>query len=198
MISLVQRITRLNRITSSVIFLLLLTGCTTFLDVTRDDPIEVNPHTRSLGAKLDDSNLETIITHNINRAHPDLDSAHVDVHSFNGVVLLTGEAPSEELKAEASEVVNAVPSVRQLYNELVVRADSSFLSRTNDAYLRQKIAFRFSRTPELKGIDLKIIVEDSVAFLMGLTNAEQAEIAAHEASLTGGIRRVVKVFEYVE
>ena len=64
-------------------------------------------------------------------------------------MLLTGEAPSEELKAEASEVVNAVPSVRQLYNELVVRADSSFLSRTNDAYLRQKIAFRFSRTPEL-------------------------------------------------
>jgi len=175
-----------------------VSGCTTILDITREDPIEVDPYSRSLGAKLDDSNLETIIGHNINRAHPDLDSAHVEVHSFNSVVLLTGEVPSEDLKSMASEVVNDVSSARQLYNELEVRANSSILSRANDSYLRQKIALRFLREPSLKGADLEIVVEDSVAFLMGLTNAEQAEVAAHEASLTGGIRRVVKVFEYVE
>ena len=175
-----------------------VSGCTTILDITREDPIEVDPYSRSLGAKLDDSNLETIIGHNINRAHPDLDSAHVEVHSFNSVVLLTGEVPSEDLKSMASEVVNDVSSARQLYNELEVRANSSILSRANDSYLRQKIALRFIREPSLKGADLEIVVEDSVAFLMGLTNAEQAEVAAHEASLTGGIRRVVKVFEYVE
>ena len=83
-------------------------------------------------------------------------------------------------------------------DELEVRANSSLLSRANDSYLRQKIAFRFLREPALKDTDLQIVVEDSVAFLMGLTNTEQAEVAAHEASLTGGIRRVVKVFEYVE
>jgi osmotically-inducible protein OsmY len=175
-----------------------VSGCTTILDITREDPIEVDPYSRSLGAKLDDSNLETIIGHNINRAHPDLDSAHVEVHSFNSVVLLTGEVPSEDLKSMASEVVNDVSSARQLYNELEVRANSSILSRANDSYLRQKIALRFLREPSLKGADLEIVVEDSVVFLMGLTNAEQAEVAAHEASLTGGIRRVVKVFEYVE
>lgn len=175
-----------------------LLGCTTILDITKEEPIEVDPYSRSLGAKLDDSNLETILTHNLNRAHPDLDSAHIEVHSFNSVVLLTGEVPSEDLKSMASEVVNEVPSARQLYNELEVRANSSILSRANDSYLRQKIALRFLREPDLKGADLEIIVEDSVAFLMGLTNADQAEVAAHEASLTGGIRRVVKVFEYVE
>lgn len=175
-----------------------LTGCTTILDVTRDEPIEVNQHTRSMGARLDDSNLETILSHNLNKAHPDLSSAHVEVHSFNAVVLLTGEVPTEDLRLLASEVVNQVPKVRQLYNELTVRANSSLISRANDSYLRQKIAFRFMREPELKDVDLQIIVEDSVAYLLGLTSAEQAEIAAHEASLTGGIRRVVKVFEYVE
>lgn len=194
----IQPIIKLSRILSSLAFLLLLTGCTTILDITRDDAIEVNPNTRSIGAKLDDTNLKTILTHNINKAHPDLDGANIEVNSFNGVILLTGEVPTEALKVQASEVVNVVPSVRQLYNELTVRANSSILSRTNDAYLKQKIALRFLSTSALKGIDLKIVVEDSVAFLMGLTNAEQAEIAAHEASLTGGIRRVVKVFEYIE
>lgn len=194
----IQRIAKLSRILSTIVFLLLITGCSTFLDITKDDAIEVDPHNRSLGAKLDDSNLETILGHNINKAHPDLDRANIEVHSFNGVILLTGEAPTEELKAQATQVVNEVPSVRQLYNELAVRANSSLLSRANDAYLKQKVAVRLSRTPELKGIDIKIIIEDSVAFLMGLTNVEQAEIAAHEASLTGGVRRVVKVFEYVE
>lgn len=178
--------------------LTLSAGCTTVLDITKKDPIEVDPYSRSLGSKLDDSNLETIISHNINKAHPDLASAHIEVHSFNAVVLLTGEAPSEELKQMASSVVNQVSSVRQLYNELEVRANSSILSRANDSYLRQKISFRLNREAALKGVDLDIIVEDSVAFLMGLVNAEQAEVAAHEASLTGGIRRVVKVFEYVE
>ena len=187
-----------NRILTCALLLSLLSGCTTILDLTRKDPIEVDPYSRSLGAKLDDSNLETILGHNINRAHPDLDGANIAVHSFNGVVLLTGEVPSEELKAQASEVVNEVSTVRQLYNELSVRANSSLLSRANDTYLKQKIAFRFLREPQLNDVDLQIIVEDSVAFLMGLTNAEQAEVAAHEASLTGGIRRVVKVFEYVE
>ena len=173
-------------------------GCTTVLDITQEASIEVNPYSRSLGAKLYDGNLEAIIGHNINRAHQDFDSAHVEVHSFNSVILLTGEVPSEELKEIASQVVRDVPSARQLNNELEERANSSILSRTNDSYLKQKVALRFLREPNLKGIDLEIIVEDSVAFLMGLTNAEQAEIAAHEASLTGGIRRVVKVFEYVE
>jgi len=173
-------------------------GCTTILDITRDEPIEVDPYDRSIGSKLDDSNLETILRHNLNKAHPDLDSAHIEVHSFNAVVLVTGEVPSEELKAQASEIVNQVTRVRQVYNELTVRANTSLLSRANDTILRQKIALRFLREPLLDGVDLEIVVQDSVTFLMGLTNAAQAEVAAHEASLTGGIRRVVKVFEYVE
>lgn len=192
---------RIKHIWQNLILLVissLMLGCTAVLDIAKDDPIEVNPYSRSMGAKLDDSSLETIIGHNLNKAHPDLASAHVEVHSFNAVVLLTGEAPTEELKQMASQVVNDVASVRQLHNELEVRANSSLLSRANDSYLRQKIALRFLREPSLKGADLEIIVEDSVAFLMGLANAEQADIAAHEASLTGGIRRVVKVFEYVE
>lgn len=180
-------------------FLISLTlGCTTILDIAREEPIEVDPYDRTIGSKLDDSNLETILGHNLNKAHPDLDSAHVEVHSFNAVVLLTGEVPSEELKAQASDVVNEITTIRQVYNELIVRANTSLLSRANDTILRQKIAFRFLREPLLDGTDLDIVVQDSVAFLMGLTNAEQAEVAAHEASLTGGIRRVVKVFEYVE
>lgn len=173
-------------------------GCTTILDITRDEPIEVDPYDRSLGSQLDDSNLETILSHNLNKAHPDLDSAHIEVHSFNTVVLITGEVASEKLKTQVSEIVNEVTTVRQLYNELIVRANTSLLSRANDTYLRQKIVLRFLREPLLDGLDLDIVVQDSVAFLMGLTNAEQAEVAAHEASLTGGIRRVVKVFEYVE
>ncbi len=193
-----SHIKRILSLTAVFTLFLLGTGCTTVLDITKKDPIEVDPYSRSFGSKLDDNNLETIISHNINKAHPDLASAHIEVHSFNAVVLLSGEAPSEELKQLASSVVNAVPSVRQLYNELEVRANSSILSRANDSYLRQKIAFRLQRESALKGVDLDVIVEDSVAYLMGLVNAEQAEVAAHEASLTGGIRRVVKVFEYVE
>jgi osmotically-inducible protein OsmY len=176
----------------------ILAGCNTILDITKDEPIEVTPFQRSMGAKVDDNNLATIIKHNINKAHPDLSRANVQVHSFNAVVLLVGEVPSEELKLRAQQVAAEVPRVRQVYNELAVRANSSFLSRSNDSLLRQRINFRLSREAELRGVDMKVVVEDSVAYLMGLTNAAKADAAAHEASLTSGVRRVVKLFEYVQ
>ena len=182
----------------STLVALFMTGCTTVLDLTREDPIEVNPHTRSMGARLDDSNLETILAHNLNRAHPDMGAANIQLHSFNSVVLLTGQVPNEQLRSLASETVTDVPRVRQVYNELAVRANASFLAQTNDTYLKQKVRWQFLGVPEIKDVDLEIVVEDSVAYLMGLTNAEQADVAAHEASLVSGIRRVVKVFEYVE
>lgn len=189
--------THLFRILVTSFAILFAAGCTTVLDLAKDDPIEVASHQRSMGAKVDDGNLETIIKHNINKAHPDLSSANVGVHSFNSVILLVGEVPNEELKARAAQEANNVPRVRQVYNELVVRANSSFLSRTNDSVLASRIRFSFSREPALRGVDIKVVVEDSVAYLLGLSNAEQADAAAHEASLTSGIRRVVKLFEYV-
>lgn len=179
-------------------FFISLAGCNTVLDVVKSDQIETNSNKRTTGAKLDDKTIRTVVKHNVAKAHPDLDTAHIEVWSFNGVVLLTGEVPNEEVRTLASETANNVANVRVVHNELTVRGNSSFLSRTNDSYVHKRVKFNLSKEDALDGTDIDVVVQDSVAFLMGLVTQEQGEVAAHAASLTGGIRSVIKVFEYID
>ena len=77
---------------------LAFTGCSSVLTATRDDPINDNRGTRTIGSTIDDSLIETKAAVNIAKANPDLDQgSHIVVASYNGVVLLAGQTPREEL-----------------------------------------------------------------------------------------------------
>ena len=45
---------------------------------------------------------------------------HVNVTSYNGIVLLTGEVPAEGAKADVEQIVRSTPQVRAVQDELVV------------------------------------------------------------------------------
>lgn len=175
-----------------------VSGCTTFLDIFKSDPIDVDPTERTFGAWWDDQSIETTVAHNIAKSHPDLDKAHVEVDSFNGVVLLTGEVPTPEARTLASEVAMTVPNVRIVHNELAIRGNTSLLARSDDTFTHKRIKLRHYGDDRLNGVNIDVIVEDSVAYLMGLVTREQGEVAANITSLTRGVRQVVKVFEYVD
>jgi osmotically-inducible protein OsmY len=86
--------TRLTLVTT----LLYVSACTTIIDSATNQPIETDPGERSFGTYLDDQRLEIIASVNINKADPDLRLAHIDVTSFNNVILLTGQVPTNKLK----------------------------------------------------------------------------------------------------
>ena len=189
--------TTLNNIILCVFFLS-TAGCTTVMNAVNTEQIETNPNARSAGAKLDDKNIRNIAQHNIKKAHPDLEKSHIKINSYNGVVLISGETASEEMRTLAFQTVEKIANVRLIHNELVVRGNSSFISRTNDSYLDKKIKLNLSKEEALDNIEIEVVVRDSVVFLMGLVSQEQGDIAAHTASLTSGVRRVVKVFEFID
>ena len=176
----------------------MITGCSAILDLTKNDPIEVNPQKRTFGAWVDDQSIKTTVSHNVEKSHPDLDKAHIDVNSFNGVVLLTGEVPNAEVRAIASEQAQAVPGVRIVHNELAIRENTPFFSRLGDGLLHKRIKLRLLGVSELNGVNIDVIIEDNIAYLMGLVTREQGDAAAERTSLTKGLRQVVKVFEYVD
>lgn len=176
----------------------MMTGCSAILDLTRKEPIDVDPQSRTFGAWVDDQSIKTTVSHNVEKSHPDLDKAHIDVNSFNGVVLLTGEVPNTEVRAIASERAQEVPGVRIVHNELAIRENTSFFSRLGDGLLHKRIKIRLIGVQELNGVNIDVIVEDNIAYLMGLVTREQGDAAAERTSLTKGLRQVVKVFEYVD
>jgi len=122
---------------------------------------------------------------------------HVNVTSYNYTVLLTGEVPTPQAKADAEKVVSEVPRVKAVVNELQVAGTSSSASRSNDAYVTSKVKSNLLGNGKVKPTDLKVVTEAGVVYLLGLVTREEADAATEVARGTGGVQKVVRVFEYI-
>ncbi|WP_444919725.1 BON domain-containing protein [Microbulbifer sp. CnH-101-G] len=186
-----------KRLLSALAATALLGGCSTVMEATHDGPIEQDPGKRSLGTYIDDERIETIVTVNINKAHPDLKTSNIDVTSFNGVVLLTGQVPDQELRLLAGRTASQVQNVRQVYNETQVRGKVTFLASTSDAWLTTKVKTNLLAHKEIDGARIKVVTENGVVYLMGLLTPAEAERAADLTRSIGGVQKVVKAVEYI-
>ena len=81
---------------------------------------------RSLGTQTEDETLEWKSSARVGEKFGD--KVHINFTSFNRKVLISGEVPSEQMKAEVEHIVTGVPQVQGVYNELAVGPVSSFLS----------------------------------------------------------------------
>jgi len=177
---------------------LFLNACTTLVNATTSEPIEPDPTKRTLGTKLDDGRLERIATVNLNKVHDRLAEAPISVHSYNGVILLVGQVPNKELRQLAGETVNDIPKVRQVHNELEVEAPISFLARRNDDWLGTKLKTKLMANRDIDSGAVEIIVENDTIYLMGLVSRTEGEEITDVARRTRGVRKVVRVLEYID
>ena len=178
--------------------LALLGGCATVLDATHDGPIQPDPGERSFGTYIDDQQLETITRVNLRKAHPELKESNIDVTSFNGVVLLTGQVSDNDLRNLAGRTAQQVHSVRQVYNEIQVRGTTSVLARTSDTWLTTKVKGALLADKEVDSGRIKVVTENGVVYLMGLLTRQEAENAAEKTRTVGGVQKVVKAVEYID
>jgi osmotically-inducible protein OsmY len=149
---------------------------------------------RSAGAQLDDESIEIRATNRVNDRFGD--RVHVNVTSYNRIALVTGEVPDERARAEVEKIVAAVPNVRGITDDLQIAGPSSFGSRTNDSYLTTKVRGRLLDTKRLSPVHVKVVSEAGVVYLMGIVTDPEADEAVEIARTTGGVRKVVKAFEY--
>lgn len=122
---------------------------------------------------------------------------HVNVTSYNRMVLLTGEVPSAAVKAEVEKLINAVPNVKSISNELAIAGPSSLTGRSNDSYLTSKVKARFVDAQKFSANHVKVVTEAGVVFLLGLVTQTEADAAVEIARTTGGVQKVVRVFEII-
>ena len=157
--------------------------------------VAVSQDRRTGGMLVEDQNIESKSNRRISEKMGD--NAHVNVTSFNRNVLLTGEVSSESARKEIEQAVKGVEHVRNVVNEIAVAPVSSFTSRSNDALITSKVKGRFMDGGKFQINHVKVITEDSVVYLLGIVNADEAGSAVDIARSTNGVRKVVKVFEYM-
>jgi len=151
---------------------------------------------RTTGSFIDDEIIEVKAIAALGEDSALWEQSHLNVTSFNGIALLSGEAPSEALKAQAERHVASVRKVRHVYNEVVIAAPSSVLSRSNDGYLTAKVKSALLAEKHIQANHVKVVTEASTVFLMGLLTRAEAERATEVARRVGGVQRVIKLFEY--
>lgn len=150
---------------------------------------------RSLGTTIDDQSIELRASAALRNDEALHKSAHITVTSYNGAVLLTGETPTEKLRAKAVELVKAIPDIRRIYNELRLTAPSSLMSRSHDAWITTKIKTKMAAKEDINPARIKIITERGTVYLLGLVTPQEANLAVTIARHTKGVQRVVKAFE---
>ena len=123
---------------------------------------------------------------------------HVNVTSFNRKVLLTGEVPDAATRAGIGKIAADVENVRDVHNATVVALPSSLTSRSNDALLTSKVKLNFTNNKRFSPNHVKVVTENEVVYLLGLVKRAEADAASEIASTTGGVRKVVRMFEYLD
>ncbi|MES2676163.1 MAG: BON domain-containing protein [Pseudomonadota bacterium] len=177
---------------------LFISSCAEVINVTTSKPIEMKANERTMGAKLNDQEIETIARVNIKKAHPQLEHAHINIDSFNGLVLLTGQVPTEELSNIVADVVYKLSPVREVHNELAIREATNFADRSVDSWITAKIKAQLLADNKAESGRIHTITEMKTVYLMGIVTRAEADHIADLASHTRNVQKVVKVFEYLD
>ena len=150
---------------------------------------------RTVGTFTEDQGIELKAASRIGEKVKD---GHINVTSYNRAVLLTGEVPTEAAKADAERIARAVDNVRSVFNELQVAGNASLQARTNDTVLTSKVKARFLDAGKFSPLHVKVVTENGTVYLLGLVKRQEAADATEVARTTGGVRKVVRVFEYLD
>jgi len=149
---------------------------------------------RAGGSQVDDEVIEVKAKGRIDEAFPD-GRVRVNTTSYNHLVLLTGQVPSDADKTTVEQVVARIDTVVSIVNELSVGPATTFKERTNDAFISTKVKASIVDAKELFANSIKVITHRGVVYMMGRVSEREANQAAELARGVSGVVKVVKVFE---
>ena len=150
---------------------------------------------RTSGTQLEDEGIEFRASNRIKEVIGD--KGHVNVTSYNRQVLLTGEAPTAQDRAQIEAAVRKVENVRSVVNEVAVMPNSSLSARSNDTLITGKVKASLVDAKDLTLNAFKVVTERNTVYLLGIVTLREANRATDIARGVGGVEKVVRVFEIV-
>lgn len=178
--------------------IILLQGCATAIVTGGATGVALIHDRRTAGSVIDDQGIEFKATYSLFANKEIYDQSHINVTSYNGIVLITGETLTEELKQKITAEVKAISKVRRIHNELIIAAPSALPSRSSDTWITSKIKAKFTTSDEINPFFIKVVTEHGIVYLMGIVSRTEAQNALNIVTNSAGVQRVVKIFEYTD
>jgi len=178
--------------------IMLLQGCVAAVATGAATGVAVVHDRRSAGTVLDDQSIEMKAANILFRNKKIYDQSHINVTSYSGIVLITGETPNESLKQQVTKEVQTIANVRRIHNELLIAAPSAIPSRTSDAWITSKIKAKLTADEYIDPFFIKVVTEHGIVYLMGLVSHAEADRVLGIVTQSAGVQRVIKIFEYTD
>ena len=150
---------------------------------------------RSSGAQVDDQSIQVKAALRIKNELGD--KVHIDVNSYNRIVLLSGEATTEAARDQATVIAKGVDNVTDVINELAIGPASSLSTRANDTLINTKVKATLVDAKDLVSGAFDIVVQRGNVYLMGRVTAHEAERASNLIRTIEGVKKVVQCFEII-
>ncbi len=172
-----------------------LSGCAPLVAGGAATTAVVTSDQRTTGTVIEDQAIETKAYDFFEADAALAQQTHLNATSYNQKVLLSGEAPTEELRQRAAEYVARIAKVRHVYNEVQIASPTTAVTRTNDTLITTKVKSKLFTIKDLKATDVKVVTENGVVYLMGLLDKATGDAVAEVVAGVAGVGKVVKLFE---
>ncbi|MDD1782249.1 BON domain-containing protein [Enterovibrio sp. ZSDZ35] len=164
-----------------------LSACSTFYE----------QDTRTAKAELNDTHLSMQVAGIVNKP-PFQGDTRINAVSYDGKLLLIGQAKTEALKNTLVQKIREVNGVETIYDQIRIKPPLSLGAVSNDTWLTTKVKSALIGSKKLNNVNIKVITEDSEVFLLGYVTHEQANEATEIARNIRGVKQVIKGFQYYQ
>lgn len=177
----------------------LLAACATVIDTTTTEPIADTRGSRTAGKYLDDKTAEVAIAVNIKKAAAELKVSNINVKVYNGVVLIAGQVPSENARQTAETVATQHRGIQRVINQLEIAGKATVISEINDLTISTQIKALVLKELGRQVYQRTLITtENSVVYVMGFVTKTEGAALENVVSRVRGVKRIVRVFEYID
>ena len=181
---------------------LLMTGCTSVAlnteEITEQTLLQERRNRETI---LIDKGIEAEAYSELNSEEDILNQCHVTITAYNGAALITGESPNEELKKKIISIVQVIPNVKLIHDNLSIANPSDSSSRANDQLITDTIRTALSQIRTMPDFDpamVKVITENGTVYLMGFVRRDEGAVVINVTKLQPGIKQIITVFEYAD
>jgi osmotically-inducible protein OsmY len=175
---------------------LLISGCSSFIaSQSGTTPVGVETTDRTWGQIFSDNSIEKTASINLYKLDPRFKFSRVNIVSFHGVVLLTGQVPSESLKRLAGDNVKAMAEVKAVQNYLTVGDEIGYTQIVQDGITTANVRKNFLLLKGFKDSRVKVTTENNVVYLMGKLPQSDLDWLLDTLKRTPNIARIVTLVD---
>ena len=174
-------------------------GCASFIADNTSDAVGTTSGERSLGQVIIDKSIARTAKINMYKLDPRFKKqSRINIESFHGNVLLTGQVPDAHLKQLAEENLKAMADVKVIHNYITVGEQANYSTIMQDLGVTTNTKALIMRASVISNSKVLLHTENGVLYVMGrLNNAEITDLNSVLQNV-GNVHKIITLIDNLD